>query len=273
MAPGSRNSRLRCARRPPTNCGGSSSSSVAGVTPRADDHERDLARYRAGPTRLQRTSVSGRCIAPGCAKAARVVDATSVAGARRRHQARQRDASSATCSPAHISISLPWLARHEPSSWGDTRGAKRLGGYCLPSWSASAVDGPRSSQAPDAVVRATEGTQPQWFGDRSRHGASSKWGGVLCRPHRRRTGRQMRESGRERPPSPTRETGFRAIPEGRSRPDSEPRFVPHDLAQRSSGCMARRAAHLRLARRVDSVPSRSAASPATPCFGRNGPWR
>ena len=29
---------------------------------------------------------------------------------------------------------------------------------------------------------------------------------------------QMRESGRERPPSPTRETGFRAIAEGRSRP-------------------------------------------------------
>ena len=28
----------------------------------------------------------------------------------------------------------------------------------------------------------------------------------------------MRESGREGPPSPTRETGFRAIAEGRSRP-------------------------------------------------------
>ena len=46
----------------------------------------------------------------------------------------ERDALRHTYSPVHISTSLPWLARHEPSSWGDTSGDKRLGGCCLPPW-------------------------------------------------------------------------------------------------------------------------------------------
>ena len=53
---------------------------------------------------------------------------------------------------------------------------------------------------------------------------------------------QMRESGRERPPSPTRETGFRAIAEGRSRPDSEPRLCRTTWPSTQSGSWSDRAA-------------------------------
>ena len=40
-----------------------------------------------------------------------------------------------------------WRPRdHEPSSWGDTPGDKRLGGCCLPPWWPASVDRPRRSQ-------------------------------------------------------------------------------------------------------------------------------
>ncbi len=73
---------------------------------------------------------------------------------------------------------------------------------------------------------------------------------------------QMRESGRQRPPSPTRETGFRAIAEGRSRPDSEPRSCRTKWPSTQSGSWPDRAAHRDLPPRRFK-PSRSAVVPAT----------
>ena len=81
---------------------------------------------------------------------------------------------------------------------------------------------------------------------------------------------QMRESGRERPPSPTRKTGFRAIAEGRSRPDSEPRLCRTKWPSTQSGSWPDRAAHRDLPPRRFSALAVGSIS-GNNGFGRNGP--
>jgi hypothetical protein len=133
-----------------------------------DDHERDLKRY----SQAQRAFSAPRyrvLYRAWLREGARVID-------RRVHPRSPmpspagRDALSHTYSPVHISTSLPWLARHEPSSWGDT-GRQEVGGLLSPPVVASAGGQTSHEPGPRAVSGATEATQAQWFGDGSRDGA------------------------------------------------------------------------------------------------------
>ncbi len=180
-----------------------------------DSHERDLKRYAQARRAFSapRYRVLYRA---WLREGARVIDATSspaLADAITRGAGRFE---------AHV-LAHPYLhlsslvGRHELSSWGDTPGDKRLGGCCLPVV-AGAVDGPRTSQDQEPSREAREATRAQWFGDGASARGILEIGRRLVPPPPPTNRPPMRESGRERPPSPTRETGFRAATEGRSRP-------------------------------------------------------
>ena len=158
------------------------------------------------------------CIAPGCAKE----PGSSTRRVRPRSpmpSCAARDALRHTYSRVHISTLFPgWHVMN--CRVGETHGETRGWG---------AIVSPRRQQR-----RRTDITRPGTrrsvrAGRRQR--ASMVWRSLEARriiemgrrfvPPPPPTNRpQMRESGRERPPSPTRETGFRAIAEGRSRPAS-----------------------------------------------------
>ena len=189
---------------------------TTGVTlPRHDDPERDLKRYRRPDVPSAHLDIASS-IAPGCAKEARVVDATSSPALA---DAITRGAGRFEARGARPSISPPlFLGWHVMNPRvGETHRETRGWG---------AVVSPRGGRGGRTdVARAAPSCLR---GDRS-HSGSMVWRWLEARriiemgrrfvPPPPPTNRpQMREWGRERPPSPTRETGFRAVAEGRSRP-------------------------------------------------------
>jgi hypothetical protein len=208
-------------------------------------------------------------IAPGCAKepgsSTRPVHPRSPMRSRA-----ERDALRHTNSPVYISTSLPFYEAVMNPRVGETHGETRGWG---------AVVSPRGGQRRwTDFVRAR--TKSCLGGDRS-HSGSMVWRWLEARrsiemgrpfvPPPQPTNRpQMREWGRERPPSPTRETGFRATAEGRSRPDFEPRLCRTTWPSTQSGSWPDRAAPEDLPPRRFSALAVGSSS-GNNGFGRNGP--
>ena len=153
-----------------------------------DDHERDLKRYAQARRAFSapRYRVLYRA---WLREGARVIDATSspaLADAITRGAGRFE---------AHV-LARPYLhlsslvGRHEPSSWGDTPGDKRLGGCCLPPWWPARWTDLARARTRSRLGRRQKPLRLNGLEMARGPSASSKWGGVLCRPHRRRTGPQ-----------------------------------------------------------------------------------